>query len=50
MFRASGLAQACPDLPDFAQNCLGAIYAFVMVENDFKWKIKMFVHTFNGFQ
>ena len=36
-----GVAQACPDLPGFARICLGAIHAFVMVENDFKWKIKI---------
>ena len=30
------------DLPNFARICLEAILAFVMVENDFKWKIKMF--------
>ena len=44
-----GVARACPDLPGFARICLGAIHAFVMVENDFKWEIKMFLGSFNGF-
>ena len=42
-------AQACPDLLNFTQNCLGAILTFVMVENDFKVKITMFLDSFNEF-
>ena len=44
-----GVARACPDLPNFARICLGAIHPFVVVENDFKWKTKMYLGSFNGF-
>ena len=48
--RLPWVAQACPDLPEFARICPGAIYGFGWVEKDVKRKITTFLVPLNGFQ